>query len=107
MRCICLSKQFCFNSNLASKFHIQSMTMKPVVFVTRNIPEHGQLILANADIELRQWQSDDPVPRNILLENVKEADGLLCLLTDKIDEQLLDHCQNQLKVISTMSVGEY
>lgn len=37
------------------------------------------------------WDSDDvPVPRKELLEKVRGADGLLCVLTEKIDEELLE-----------------
>ena len=36
------------------------------------------------------WDSDEVMPRNTLLEKVKEKAGLLCMLTDKIDNELLD-----------------
>jgi len=78
---------------------------KPVVYVTRNIPPDGMRILENEDLELRQWKSDDPVPREELIANLKEADGLFCLLTDKIDEELLEKANQKLGVVSTMSVG--
>jgi glyoxylate reductase len=45
-----------------------------------------------------------PPPRNVLLENVSEIDGLVSLLTDKIDVELMDKAFD-LKVISNCAVG--
>lgn len=36
------------------------------------------------------WDSDEPVPRAELLKGVAGAHGLLCLLSDKIDTEVLD-----------------
>lgn len=36
------------------------------------------------------WDSDEPVPRAELLKGVHGAHGLLCLLSDKIDAEVLD-----------------
>lgn len=42
-------------------------------------------------MQFEQWDSDDvPVPRQELLQKVKGVDGLLCVLTEKIDAELLD-----------------
>ncbi|XP_056143121.1 glyoxylate reductase/hydroxypyruvate reductase isoform X2 [Lampris incognitus] len=51
------------------------------------------------------WDSDEPVPRAELLKGVEGAHGLLCLLSDKIDSEVLDAAGPNLKVISTLSVG--
>jgi len=76
---------------------------KPIVYITRNIPPDGMRILENEDFELRQWKSDDPVPRAELMANVKDAKALFCLLTDAIDEELLANANDKLAVVSTMS----
>ncbi|MEQ2220036.1 hypothetical protein ILYODFUR_001117, partial [Ilyodon furcidens] len=55
--------------------------------------------------EVSQWDSDEPIPRSELLKGVQGAHGLLCLLSDKIDDEVLDAAGPNLKVISTMSVG--
>ncbi|XP_035983138.1 glyoxylate reductase/hydroxypyruvate reductase isoform X2 [Fundulus heteroclitus] len=55
--------------------------------------------------EVSQWDSDEPVPRTELLRGVQGAHGLVCLLSDKIDAEVLDAAGPNLKVISTMSVG--
>lgn len=54
---------------------------------------------------MSQWDSDEPVPRMELLKGVQGAHGLLCLLSDKIDAEVLDAAGPNLKVISTLSVG--
>ncbi|XP_054890671.1 glyoxylate reductase/hydroxypyruvate reductase [Poeciliopsis prolifica] len=77
------------------------------VFITRRIPQEGMKILSGATgvCEVSQWDSDEPVPRAELLKAVQGAHGLLCLLSDKIDAEVLDAAGPNLKVISTMSVG--
>ena len=40
--------------------------------------------------DLDHWDSDDPIPRDELLKRVSGLDGLYCLLTEKIDAELLD-----------------
>ncbi|XP_068090321.1 glyoxylate reductase/hydroxypyruvate reductase [Hyperolius riggenbachi] len=76
------------------------------VFVSRRLPPDGQRILSQAEnCTVQQWDSDDPVPRAELLKGVAGAHGLLCLLSDKIDQEVLDTAGPNLKVISTLSVG--
>lgn len=41
-------------------------------------------------MQIDLWDSDDPVPRQELLQKVKGCAGLLCVLTEKIDAELLD-----------------
>jgi glyoxylate reductase len=50
------------------------------------------------------WDGDLPPPRQVLLDNVGDIDGLLSLLTDKIDVELLNRA-SKLKVISNCAVG--
>ncbi len=76
---------------------------KPKVFVTRKIAQEAlDMIAASTDMEL--WEDDLPPPRNVLLNKVRMADGLLSLLTDKIDAELMDAAP-KLKVVSNMAVG--
>jgi len=77
--------------------------VKPKVFVTRIIPEEGLNILREmADIKV--WQEELPPPREVLLKEVEEVDGLLSLLTDKIDAELMDRAK-KLKIVSNYAVG--
>ncbi len=77
---------------------------KPTVVVTRRIPRAGLERVQEA-CTVRQWDTDDPIPRPTLLEWVKGSDGLYCLLTERIDDELLDAAGPSLRVVSTMSVG--
>ena len=77
---------------------------KPRVLVCRQIfPEYYQIIEAETDAEL--WADELPPSRPMLLEKVKGIDGLLCLLTEKVDAELMDAAGPQLKVISQIAVG--
>ncbi|XP_072452879.1 glyoxylate reductase/hydroxypyruvate reductase isoform X1 [Notamacropus eugenii] len=76
------------------------------VFVTRRMPPEGQAVLAQAGISnVEQWEADEPISREDLLKGVAGAQGILCLLSDKIDKKILDAAGSNLKVISTFSVG--
>ncbi|HZT41063.1 MAG TPA: D-glycerate dehydrogenase [Chthonomonadaceae bacterium] len=73
------------------------------VFVTRALPEEAlQKVREIAEVEV--WPEALPPPREALLEKVAAVDGLLCLLTDRIDAQLLDAAPG-LRVVSQMAVG--
>ena len=80
---------------------------RPRLFVTRIIPQKGldmvQTLSADYDIEV--WQDPLPPAYDALIEKVKGLTGLLCLLTDQIDANLMDASGPQLKVISQMAVG--
>lgn len=59
------------------------------VFVTRRIPDPGtQILTPSCDVTF--WESDDTIPREDLLKNVKDVDAILCMLTDKIDREVLE-----------------
>ncbi|MFD0678243.1 MULTISPECIES: 2-hydroxyacid dehydrogenase [unclassified Paenibacillus] len=74
------------------------------IYITRKLPE-AALAIIKQQCEVTIWDEEDtPVPREVLQEQLKNADGLLCLLTERIDEQLLEAAPN-LKVISNMAVG--
>lgn len=77
---------------------------RPRTVVTRRIPRAG-LEMVQEESDLRLWDSDEPIPRATLLEWVNGIDGLYCLLTERIDDELLDAAGPSLKVVSTLSVG--
>jgi glyoxylate reductase len=60
------------------------------------------MVRAAAEVEV--WEDALPPPYNVLLERCRPADGLLCLLTDRIDAGLIA-ASPRLKVISNMAVG--
>ncbi|MGC9468841.1 MAG: 2-hydroxyacid dehydrogenase [Anaerolineae bacterium] len=77
--------------------------MKPKVYVTRKVPDAG-LAMVQKQCEARVWEDELPVPREVLLEEVRDVEGLYCLLTDRVDEALLDAAPN-LRVVSNYAVG--
>ena len=77
---------------------------KPKVFVTRVIPEKGLGIIREY-CEVDVWQNELPPTRDELLQRVRGIDGLLSLLTDTIDSEVMDEAGSQLKVISNHAVG--
>lgn len=77
---------------------------KPKVFVTRVIRDKGlDLIKEFCDAEI--WPGELPPERDILLKKVRGVDGILCLLTDRIDGEVLDAAGPGLKVVSNHAVG--
>ena len=77
--------------------------MKPKVFVTRRIPAPGPAILAEY-CEVDMFLGEYPPRKEEISKGVKGKDALLCLLTDKIDSDIMAAAPN-LKVISSFSVG--
>src|SRR3954469_20699116 len=73
------------------------------VFVTRRLPGDGLQRLA-AEHQVEVWQGRLQPSRAKLLERAHDAEGLLCLLTDKVDREVIEACEN-LKVISNYAVG--
>lgn len=79
---------------------------KQSVFISRVVPQKGlDMILNEPNIEAEVWPERLPPPREVLLEKVRGIDGLYCLLTDTIDDELLEVAGPQLKVVSQMAVG--
>ncbi len=76
---------------------------KPKVFVTRLIPDEGLAMIQDV-AEMKVWEDELPPPRDVLLNEVRVVDGLVSLLTDKIDADLMDS-NPRLKVVSNYAVG--
>ena len=80
------------------------MSDKPRVFVTRQIPDAGlSRVLAACDADV--WTEPLPPSREELLKRVKGCEGLLTLLTEAVDAELMDAAGPQLKVVSNYAVG--
>jgi len=77
---------------------------KPKVFVTRIIREKGLAPIQKA-CQADVWPEELPPGQEALLERVQGVDGLLCLLTDRIDAEVMDAAGPGLKVISNHAVG--
>jgi glyoxylate reductase len=77
---------------------------KPRVFVTRLILESG-LKLIREFCEAEVWPDELPPSRETILKGVSGMDGLLCLLTDRIDAGIMEAAGPGLKIISNHAVG--
>jgi len=73
------------------------------VFVTRPLPGDAFERLGSG-LELEVWPGPGAPPREALTAAVARADGLLCLLTERVDAALFDAAP-RLRVVSSCSVG--
>src|SRR5438045_723580 len=75
------------------------------VFVTRQIPQPGLALLQREAAAFEINAGDHPLSKNELKAAVKGRDGIICLLTDTIDAEVLDAAGPQLKVVANVAVG--
>src|SRR4051794_35474347 len=73
------------------------------VFVTRALPGGAVDRLAERH-EVELWPEPDPPPSDALAARAREVDGLLSLLTDRIDADLIGSAQH-LRAIANYAVG--
>ena len=78
--------------------------MKPRVFVTRLLPG-GAMQVLNDNFDVQCNPHDRVLSRQELLAGVKDKDGILPLLTDRIDAELLEAAGPQLKIVANYAVG--
>ncbi|MCD6193365.1 MAG: D-glycerate dehydrogenase [Candidatus Aminicenantes bacterium] len=77
--------------------------MKPKVLLTHQLfPEAIELIKKEAEIEF--CSSDHSPSKKEIIQKIKDKQGLLCLLVDTIDQEVIAAGQ-QLKVIANCAVG--
>ncbi|MGE0757589.1 MAG: 2-hydroxyacid dehydrogenase [Pirellulaceae bacterium] len=76
----------------------------PRVFVTRRIPAAG-LDRITAACQADVWPEQLPPSRTELLRRIAGCEGVLTLLTEKVDGEFMDAAGPQLKVISNFAVG--
>ncbi len=76
---------------------------KAKVFVTRPLfPEARKILDETCDAEY--WSRPERIPREELLRRVKEKEGLVCLLTEAVNEELLRNAP-KLRIASNVAVG--
>jgi glyoxylate reductase len=75
----------------------------PSVYVTRQIPNAG-LTLLRGCAQVKVWEGELPPPREILLEELNAVEGVLSLLTDEMDAEIMDAAP-RLRVISNYAIG--
>ncbi len=77
--------------------------MKPKVFATHGLFAPARALLER-HFEVDYWAGEPRPPRDELLRRVAGKDALICLLTEKVNDELLDHSPN-LRIAATVSVG--
>jgi len=75
----------------------------PRLFIARKLSLDPRTVVG-PDLDLDVWDGDLPPPREDLLARVAGADGLLALLTERVDAELLDAAPS-LQVVANHAVG--
>src|ERR1700683_1873198 len=76
---------------------------KPRVLATRPLFPAAQQIL-NAGCDVEYWTKPQRISKDELLQRVRDKEGLVCLLTDKVNEELL-HAAPKLRIAANVAVG--
>ena len=80
------------------------MSGLPKVFVARRLPDEGlDPIIESCDADV--WDGELPPQRDELLARVAGCDGVLTLLTDRVDDEFLHAAGPQLRVVANYAVG--
>ncbi|MHA1576012.1 MAG: 2-hydroxyacid dehydrogenase [Candidatus Thorarchaeota archaeon] len=77
--------------------------MKQRVFVTRKIPNEG-LRMITERFDATVWTSDEPPSIREIIQNAKDCEGLVTLLSDPIGSDVIDKLP-KLRVIAQYAVG--
>jgi glyoxylate reductase len=77
----------------------------PRVFVTRRLPDGGLDPLVAAGVELVTNDADEPRSKAELCAAAADADALVCVLSDRIDADVLAAGAGRLRVVATVAVG--
>ena len=76
----------------------------PRIYITRPLPE-AVMRLLDGVVEYRLWDREDaPVPRETLLREVVDVEGIICLITEKMDAEVIDRAR-RCRVIAQVAVG--
>ena len=79
------------------------MGTKPRVLLTRLMPQPGiDVLKQNVDLEINP--EDRVMRKDHIMDRVRDKDGLVCLLTDNIDAEIMD-TGKALRVIANYAVG--
>lgn len=74
------------------------------VYITRELPEIAFKLLRQKKISFDYYKKDQPIPRKILLNKIRNCEALISLLTEKIDKEVIDK-MSRCKIIANYAVG--
>jgi glyoxylate reductase len=76
---------------------------KPKVFATHQLFDDARQIL-DAACDVEYWRNDERPPREEVLRRVKDKEALVCLLTEKVNDELL-RVASKLRIAANVAVG--
>ncbi len=77
---------------------------KPRIYITRPLPAAAMRIL-EGHVEYHMWDREsEPVKRETLLREVVDVDGIICLITEKMDAEVIERA-HRCRVIAQVAVG--
>jgi len=76
---------------------------KPKVFATHSLFDAARKILQES-CDVEYWAKPERPPREEVLRRLKDKDGLICLLTEKINEEFLRNVP-KLRIVANVAVG--
>ncbi len=74
------------------------------ILITRKIPDAGLRLLREKGYFLEINESERPLTREELKEKIKDCDAVIALLSDRIDQEIMDAAP-RLKVVANYAVG--
>jgi glyoxylate reductase len=77
---------------------------KPKLFSTHVLFEEPRKKLAER-FNVEYWTGEERPPRAEVLQRVSGKDALICLLTEKVDRELLDAAGSNLRIVANVAVG--
>ncbi|MCD6593607.1 D-glycerate dehydrogenase [Candidatus Bathyarchaeota archaeon] len=80
------------------------MSDRKKVYLTRELPQEAMDLL-KSKFEVEVWPEEIPPPKSLLKEKMREVDGLICLLTERIDREVIEAAGPQFRGISQVAVG--
>jgi glyoxylate reductase len=77
---------------------------KPRIYITRPLPEAAMRVL-EGQVEYHMWDREsEPVKRETLLREIVDVDGVICLITEKMDAEVIERA-HRCRVIAQVAVG--
>jgi len=74
------------------------------VFITRKLPGNIDEMLLKKGFDVKVFKGKNGISKKELIKNGSDADGLICLLTDKIDREVIDSLK-KCRIIANVAVG--
>jgi glyoxylate reductase len=76
---------------------------RPTILATRPLFEEARRILQEK-CQVEYWSAPERIPKEELFARAQDKQGLVCLLTERIDEAFL-HAAHQLRIVANVAVG--